>query len=260
MRSSDVYLGVALRTNNRSGGKQAINGSHLAFIECDDAIAAEGLRSFACPPTMVIASGTPGHLHAYWLLRRRYANEQIEGANRQLALHLGGDLASVDIARVLRPPGTLNHKRTPPAPVELISHRPAIRYTLAELTAGLPEPRSATSPAATTPRRRQVAADPLDGRLRGIEAAEYARALTGRTPDRTGKISCPFHPDDTPSLQLYAAGTFYCFGCRRGGSIYDFAAALWVPGHSANAPLRGRPFIEVRQRLLVMFLGDDAAE
>lgn len=104
-----------------------------------------------------------------------------------------------------------------------------------------------------------MVADALDGRLRGIEAAEYVRALTGRTADRAGKISCPFHSDDTPSLQIYPSGTFYCFGCRRGGSIYDFASALWLSGQSPNAPLRGRPFIEVRQRLLAMFLGDDAA-
>jgi hypothetical protein len=72
-------------------------------------------------------------------------------------------------------------------------------------------------------------------------------------------VAYGLHSDDTPSLQIYPSGTFYCFGCRRGGSIYDFASALWLSGQSPNAPLRGRPFIEVRQRLLAMFLGDDAA-
>jgi len=156
---------------------------------------------------------------------------------------LGGDLASVDIARVLRPPGTLNHKHTPPAPVELVSHRPDVRYTLAELTAALPEPQPETSPTAATQRRRSVAADALDGRLRGIPTREYVRALTGRTADRAGKITCPFHPDDTPSLQIYPSGTFYCFGCRRGGSIYDFASALW------SIPTHGIGFVELRRRL-----------
>jgi len=51
------------------------------------------------------------------------------------------------------------------------------------------------------------------------------------------------HPDDTPSLQLYPSGTFYCFGCRRGGSIYDFASALW------SIPTRGIGFVELRRRL-----------
>jgi DNA primase len=85
--------------------------------------------------------------------------------------------------------------------------------------------------------------DALDARLRAISAVAYVRALTGKTPDRAGKISCPFHSDSTPSLQLYPGGTFYCFGCRRGGTIYDFAAELW------QIPPRGQGFIELRERL-----------
>ena len=246
----DVYLGVALRTTNRFGGKQAIDGSHLAFIECDTDDAADTLERFEHPPTMVIASGTPGHLHIYWKLRHAYPNEQIERANRQLAHHLGGDPASVDIARVLRPPGTHNHKHTPPTRVELRSHRPAARYTLAELTAGLPDPRSATARQAAV--GRAWVSDALDARLRAISTADYVRALTGRTADRAGKISCPFHADDTPSLQLYPGGTFYCFGCRVGGSIYDFAAALWFPGHPARRRVRGGDFTQIRQRLAAL--------
>jgi len=188
----DVYLGVALRTTNRFGGKQAIDGSHLAFIECDTPAAADTLERFEHPPTMVIASGTPGHLHIYWQLRHPYPNEHVERANRQLAHHLAGDPASIDIARVLRPPGTCNHKHRPPTPVELVAHRPAVRYTLAELTAELPDPQPANARQAAA--RRAPLNDPLDARLRAIPAAEYVHALTGRTPDRTGKINCPFHP------------------------------------------------------------------
>jgi len=324
--SGDVYLGVALRTTNRFGGKQAIDGSHLAFIECDSATAADAVRSFACPPTMLIASGTPGHLHAYWQLRHQYLNAQIERANRQLALHLGGDLASVDIARVLRPPGTLNHKHQPSAPVELVSHRPAVRYSLAELTAGLPVPRPAIPQVGATRRRLSVAADPLDGRLRDIETAEYVRALTGRTADRSGKISCPFHElsgrravsdgvsparsfddaslndggagqertesavsgraaacwdllrlvpppvyferltgvrvgrsgkvrclfhdDRVPSLHVFRepGRGWYCFGCGRGGSIYDLAALL------SGRSTRGSDFRELRRELEALLL------
>jgi hypothetical protein len=34
-RDRDLYVGVALRTTKRSGGRQAIDASHLAYIECD---------------------------------------------------------------------------------------------------------------------------------------------------------------------------------------------------------------------------------
>jgi DNA primase len=68
-------------------------------------------------------------------------------------------------------------------------------------------------------------------------------ALTGRQPNRAGKIHCPFHDDRTPSLQIYRHD-WYCYGaCRTGGSIYDFAALLY------GLRARGREFIELRQRL-----------
>jgi len=43
-------------------------------------------------------------------------------------------------------------------------------------------------------------------------------------------VPCPFHDDRHPSLHVYetAARGWYCFGrCRRGGTIYDLAAALY---------------------------------
>ena len=36
---------------------------------------------------------------------------------------------------------------------------------------------------------------------------------------------------------------WYCFGCGRGGSIYDLASLLW------ERPARGRDFIELRREL-----------
>ena len=46
---------------------------------------------------------------------------------------------------------------------------------------------------------------------------------------RHGKIRCPFHPDGTPSLHVYPTPEqgWFCFGCRRGGTIYDLAAEVW---------------------------------
>jgi hypothetical protein len=101
-RRSDVYVGVALREGRGHGGKRAIGGSHLLYVECDDPDAGERLRGFACSPSMIVASGSPGHLHIYWCLCERASGAQVESANRRLALALRGDLACVDIARLLR--------------------------------------------------------------------------------------------------------------------------------------------------------------
>jgi len=60
------------------------------------------------------------------------------------------------------------------------------------------------------------------------------------------------HDDHTPSLQTYSDGSWYCFGCRQGGSIYDFAARLWLSG------TKDREFIELRARLADQLLGVSA--
>jgi hypothetical protein len=253
---SHVYLGVALRDGKTAGGKDAISGSHFLHLESDNPDCAQRLKGFAHPPTIEIASGTPGHLQLYWQLVEPASNEQVESANRRLAIELDGDPASVDVARILRPPDTLNHKHEPPRPVRLLAYRPGARYRLAELTEGLPDdPRSSRRNIAhPSPRIGRTA---LDRELLAIPAEEYVGVLASATPNRAGKIICPFHEDSEPSLQLYPDGTFNCFGsgCRRGGTIFDFAAARWFSGQSGSA-VRGRRFIEVRDRLAALFFPD----
>ena len=243
---SDVYVGAALRDGSGHGGRAAIRAMHLAYIESDDAATAERLAAFAHPPAMVIASGTPGHLQVYWLLDRRYPPAEVESANRRLARALGGDPACADCARILRPPGTLNHKRIPPRAVTLLALCEHERCSLSELTARLPaDPRPPA--AAGAPAARRASMFPFDGELRAIPAAEYVRVLAGLEPDREGKVPCPFHRDRTPSMQLYGDRGFYCFGCGAGGTIFDFASRIW------GISPRGAAFIELRERLRVQF-------
>lgn len=257
--SADVYVGVALRDSDRHGGKRAISRSRLLYIECDDPGVRERLAAFPHPPTMEIASGTPGHLQLYWALHDAALSPQVERANERLARRLGGDPACFDIARILRPPKTLNHKHHPPQPVALTVHRSHAQYNLAQLTQGLPKSHRNEPLASATPARDRHARSQRELRLLAIPAADYVHVLTGRTPNRAGKILCPLHSEREPSLQIYADGTFYCFGstCRKGGTIFDFAAHLWLTSQSRDVPLRGRRFIEVRERLWAIFVGED---
>ncbi|MGA2164109.1 MAG: CHC2 zinc finger domain-containing protein [Solirubrobacteraceae bacterium] len=246
---ADVYVGVALRERAR-GDKTAVTGSRLLYIESDDPGTRERLAGFACSPSMVVASGSPGHLHIYWQLRERASAAEIQSTNRRLALGLHGEPGCADITRLLRPPTSLNHKHTPPAPVKLIGHDPEARYALADLLAALPhDPQPGCALPARPTGSGRAGRTAIDRELLTIPAADYVRVLAGREPNRAGKVLCPFHEETDPSLQLYPDGTFYCFGarCKRGGSIFDFAAALWATG------TRQQDFLNLRRRLAATF-------
>ncbi|MGH2886671.1 MAG: CHC2 zinc finger domain-containing protein, partial [Solirubrobacteraceae bacterium] len=179
---------------------------------------------------------------------------ECERANRRLAHRLGGDPVAVDASRLLRPPCSWNYKYRPREPVRLLELDQRRSYDLSELIDDLVEPPGRRAHR-RSPRARELQ-HPLDRVLLGIPAEQYVLALTGREANRAGKVHCPFHDDRRPSLQLYDDGSWYCFGpCRRGGTIYDFAAALWLTGQSRDGKLRGREFLRVRQRLAEIFLG-----
>ena len=251
-RRTDTYVGVLLR-DRRAGGRDAVSRSHLVFAELDSVASEELLTRSPRPPSAVIASGTPGHLHAYWLLGEDVSAERAQEANRKLAVRVGGDLASVDASRILRAPESVNHKHHPPVQVRLVMLAQERTYDLEELTAGLTDPVVTDLPHRVRgpqtglgePPRRRLPADTaeLDARLRAIPTGEYVLRLSGHEANREGKVICPFHDDRTPSLQCYPNGTWCCFGCNRGGSIYDFAAALW------RLDTKGREFLRLRTRL-----------
>jgi hypothetical protein len=195
--SSDTYVGVALR-DRPAGGRSAVTGSRVVFVEVDAQASRRLLDRALRPPSMTIQSGTPGHLHAYWLLSRPGTGGEVKAANRKLAHHVGGDLASVDEARILRPPETQNFKHEPPRPVVLASLHPDRVYELRDLIGGLDDPpgfspatRSRATPA---PQRRGVSdSEGVHAVLRAIPTDEYVQRLAGLEPNREGKVNCPWH-------------------------------------------------------------------
>lgn len=136
---ADVYTGVLLRTR-RAGGANAVEASRLLFVEIDHPDAHNRLAAFPHAPTARVRSGSPGHLHIYFALHRAIDPDRLVDANRRLAYALGGDPVSVDPARILRPPASVNRKHTPPAPVTLASLDRTRRYDVHELLDGLPDP------------------------------------------------------------------------------------------------------------------------
>lgn len=120
------------------------------------------IETLPLSPTLVIASGHGFHL--YWLFKQPLVTDtdQVRGAAAQLverwqamiqerAAGYGWKLDSThDLTRVLRPPGTLNHKSTPPKPVTVVSYEAESRYAFTEIEKWLPrqEVLSHDSPAA----------------------------------------------------------------------------------------------------------------
>lgn len=75
-------------------------------------------------PTYRIES-SPGKEHWYWKLSQPITvKDQLEDYNRRLSRAFGGDKVCWNYNRVLRPPGTLNHKYSPPHRVRVVARNP----------------------------------------------------------------------------------------------------------------------------------------
>jgi RepB DNA-primase from phage plasmid len=136
----DCYFGVAARHANAKDGSLQ-SSPHLAALFTDIDFKATApdlaqvmLESFPFPASAIVESG--GGLHAYWFLASPIPlpaeAERAKKALRKLAHFLGGDLAAAEPARILRVPGTLNHKYKPPRPVQVAGFDPSRVYELSD--------------------------------------------------------------------------------------------------------------------------------
>lgn len=151
----DAYFAVC-NFNDPAAGRKTTNANHLRAlfldIDCgpgkgypDPAAAAAALRAFVAQHKLsipsVVLSG--GGLHVYWPLPRDTPvaawsplAHALRALCKQSQLHIDPGI-TVDAVRILRMPGTWNHKTVPPRPVQLL--RNATRpLDLAALHAAMP--------------------------------------------------------------------------------------------------------------------------
>ncbi len=246
----DVFVGVVPRARRGGGRSDLVERAAVVWADCDGQPAVAALADFEPRPSRVVASGSGTNCHAYWLLSRPVEVALIERFNRRIAEALGADVRSSDGARILRPAGSANWKSRPPAPVRLVAVKPSPRVDIDGLNARLPASSSRTlRDESHRDRARASGGDPL---LR-ISPRIYVRALTNESVGRDGKQRCPFHDDHSPSLHVFEEPErgWFCFGCGRGGSVYDFAALLW------GSDLRGKQFVRLRRELTTLLLDAD---
>jgi hypothetical protein len=143
-------------------------------------------------PSVVIDSG--GGYHAYWLLDETFYLDSPDARERAMRVqaawveYVRGDPGAKDLARVLRLPGTLNHKYTPPRPVQVVRSSFDRLYSLGDLAracrAGNPrsKPLTPPDPGARAAADADVAApgDPRANQPPSEQAVADAQALLAR--------------------------------------------------------------------------------
>jgi len=167
----ELFFGVALRRDDSSGALANCTTLAALFVDLDfktfpggEAEARAALARCPLLPTTIVHSG--GGLHAYWTLVEPFTlaahAREAKDLLRRLAACVEGDLTAAEPARVLRLPGTANHKYQPARPVMIESLDATRVYQPSDFDDWLP----------SVPRETPVAA-PVNGVI-----AEGARNVT----------------------------------------------------------------------------------
>ena len=139
----NVYFGVAARASRQDGSKHNLAYAAALWVDIDAPDAKRRLDASGLPaPSIVVASGTPGHRQAYWLLQAPYRLDEpdavalFESYLRGIAGAARGDKACVDASRLLRLPNSRNFKHQPPPYVDVLAWHPERRYRLEDFPQG----------------------------------------------------------------------------------------------------------------------------
>lgn len=82
----------------------------------------------------------------------------------------------------------------------------------------------------------------------------------GKIGRKSVAVSCPFHEDKHPSLNLYPNNSFYCFSCKKGGSNIDLVMEILKTNAITAAKTICKDFnIEYEERHSVYAKNDAAA-
>lgn len=134
----------SVHTKTHKGDVAAVNCLYAEFDEKDWPGEAELVTHVATLqplPSAIVRSG--GGYHAYWLLADTFeintaaARHHIDQVETAWVGFVRGDQTVHDLARVLRVPGSQNHKYQPPRDVSFVRFEPGCVYSLADLIATL---------------------------------------------------------------------------------------------------------------------------
>lgn len=178
-QARNLYWGVATRRDDYDGTLANCLDLSALFADCDFRLSSEAAvraRLAACPlaPTFTIASG--GGLQPYWSFREpedvSTDPERLRDLLRRLAAYLEADVVAGEPARILRVPGSMNSKYTPPRLVRVEAFATARRYNPSDFDWLPPMPvRGANQP---------IDLSKVIGEFRNANLYRLARALKGK--------------------------------------------------------------------------------
>lgn len=138
-KNENCYFGVATRRDG-DGTKKGITEIPALWADVDVIKGSssydrfkEAYKNFPLKPSIFVETG--GGCHPYWLLREPVTFDDIamvEDLLKRIAASLGGDRAATDASRILRIPGTLNHKYRPARRVTIGHFHPDKQYNLSD--------------------------------------------------------------------------------------------------------------------------------
>jgi hypothetical protein len=146
-----VYVGVCPRQEQR-GDKSSVKFVKVFWADVDDknfkggkTEALEIIKSFPFPPTLIMDTGNG--FHVYWGLKEGIKIDspddiiRVEAFLKAISKALNADSASAELARVLRIPGTFNHKDPKnPKPVDILESDATRQYGLPDFEPFLASP------------------------------------------------------------------------------------------------------------------------
>jgi hypothetical protein len=127
-KDHDLYF-TPLRFNGSQRRRGLIGRPGVIFADLDG-----GLKRGCMEPSVLIES-SPGHYHGYWFLLEPVDPAQWERHAKGWTQALDADPGGWDLTQVLRVPGTLNHKYSPPHVVRTVTFNPHLRYDIDEFPA-----------------------------------------------------------------------------------------------------------------------------
>lgn len=118
----DVYICPSLfKANNVK--KEGFKSSNVVWVDFDGNYTGNfrGLPQ----PNLVVQSSVGNRAHCYWKLDHTNTDSVLlEDLNKRLAIYLETDDSGWDCTQLLRPPGTINHKRELPVHVVSLQGEP----------------------------------------------------------------------------------------------------------------------------------------